>query len=207
MLNSKGFDLWADGYDASVAASDAEDSYPFAGYKKVLAEVYRAVRQRSGLRILDIGFGTGVLAQRLYADGYDITGVDFSPQMLAIARQKMPQARLLEHDFSTGLPAQLAGESFDHILCTYAIHHLSRPQQVAFLEELLTRLAPGGQILLGDVAFADNASLERCRAQAGDTWDDEEYYPVAQDLLKHFPTLGFTACSDCAGILALKQQV
>ncbi len=206
MLNSKGFDLWADGYDASVAASDAEESYPFAGYKKVLAEVYRAVRQHGGLRVLDIGFGTGVLTQRLYADGYDIIGVDFSPQMLAIAQQKMPRARLLEHDFSAGLPAQLAGEYFDHILCTYAIHHLSCPQQAAFLDELLTRLAPGGQILLGDVAFADSAALERCRIQAGDAWDDEEHYPVVQELQQHFPSLCFTACSLCAGVLALKKQ-
>lgn len=31
MLSSQGFDLWADGYDASVGLSDEENSYPFAG--------------------------------------------------------------------------------------------------------------------------------------------------------------------------------
>ena len=36
MLNDKGFDLWADGYDKSVGISDEENTYPFAGYKKVL---------------------------------------------------------------------------------------------------------------------------------------------------------------------------
>lgn len=34
MLNSKGFDLWADKYDETVGISDNDNTYPFAGYKK-----------------------------------------------------------------------------------------------------------------------------------------------------------------------------
>lgn len=40
MLNSKGFDLWANGYDKSVGLSDEENSYPFAGYKSVLNNIF-----------------------------------------------------------------------------------------------------------------------------------------------------------------------
>ena len=36
MLNSKGFDLWADDYDKSVGVSEEENRYPFAGYKRIL---------------------------------------------------------------------------------------------------------------------------------------------------------------------------
>ena len=36
MLDQKGFDLWADGYDRAVGLSDGDNSYPFAGYKEVL---------------------------------------------------------------------------------------------------------------------------------------------------------------------------
>ena len=36
MLNDIEFDLWADGYDKTVGISDEENTYPFAGYKKVL---------------------------------------------------------------------------------------------------------------------------------------------------------------------------
>ena len=31
MLDSRGFDLWADGYDRSVDISDEDNTYPFAG--------------------------------------------------------------------------------------------------------------------------------------------------------------------------------
>ena len=48
MLDSKGFDLWADGYDESVRISEASDRYPFAGYKKVLGTIYEKIRQQLG---------------------------------------------------------------------------------------------------------------------------------------------------------------
>ena len=41
MLNDKGFDLWADGYDKSVGISDEGNTYPFAGYKKVLGYIFQ----------------------------------------------------------------------------------------------------------------------------------------------------------------------
>lgn len=124
MLDSRGFDLWADGYDRSVDISDEDNTYPFAGYKKVLAGIYDAIRKGKGKRVLDIGFGTGILAGKLYENGYDITGIDFSERMIQIAKEKMPSARLIQHDFSKGLPAELADSQFDVIICTYAIHHL-----------------------------------------------------------------------------------
>jgi putative AdoMet-dependent methyltransferase len=36
MLNSTGFDLWANGYDKSVNLSEKNDEYPFAGYRDLL---------------------------------------------------------------------------------------------------------------------------------------------------------------------------
>lgn len=41
MLDDKGFDLWADGYDKTVGLSDEENSYPFAGYKEILRRFIR----------------------------------------------------------------------------------------------------------------------------------------------------------------------
>ena len=40
MLNNRGFDLWADDYDKSVSLSDEDGTYPFAGYKVILNEIY-----------------------------------------------------------------------------------------------------------------------------------------------------------------------
>ena len=45
MLNNKGFDFWAGDYDKTVGISDEENTYPFAGYKKVLFSDYNASRK------------------------------------------------------------------------------------------------------------------------------------------------------------------
>ena len=94
MLDDKGFDLWADGYDEAVGLSDEENSYPFAGYKEVLGRIYQAVMEKPGAAVLDIGFGTGTLTARLYENGCVIYGQDFSAGMIELAAAKMPGARL-----------------------------------------------------------------------------------------------------------------
>lgn len=202
MLDSQGFDLWAGHYDQTVQLSDQADEYPFAGYKDVLGTIYRRVREGNGRKVLDVGFGTGVLTRKLYDDGCAVYGLDFSQEMIDRAGEKMPRAVLLRHDFTRGLPREFRDEKFDFILSTYAIHHLDYPQQTAFLRELLGHLTEGGRVLIGDVAFATRAELTQCQAESGDEWDDEEYYPVAEDLRAEFPQVEFTKISFCAGVLS-----
>lgn len=203
MLDHKGFDLWADGYDRSVDMSDEDNAYPFAGYKKVLAEIYEAIREGQGKRVLDIGFGTGVLSCRLYENGYDITGIDFSERMIRIAQEKMPAARLIQHDFSKGMPTELADSKFDAIICTYAIHHLDDASKITFLRELQTHLNPAGRIYIGDVAFATRDELRICQESCGDEWDEDEFYIVAEDIKNEVYGVQFAKISYCAGILTL----
>lgn len=206
MLDSKGFDLWANGYDESVGLSDADNRYPFAGYKDVLGVLYARVMQRPGASVLDIGFGTGVLTARLYEGGCTVYGVDFSPRMLALAQRKMPRAQLFLADFAQGLPAALQCRRYDFILATYSLHHLPDDAKADFLCTLLPLLSPGGKILVGDVAFANRAALERCRQAAGEEWDDEEFYIVYGELAPRLPgRTAFEPLSHCAGVLTLEE--
>ena len=139
MLCSKGFDLWADGYDKSVGLSDADGTYPFAGYKDVLNEIYNNVLSRGGT-VLDIGFGTGTLTSKLYEKGCKIYGQDFSGRMIDVARKKMPNAKLYQGDFSAGLAAELTDCKYDAIIATYSLHHLTDNQKVGLLSALLKLL-------------------------------------------------------------------
>lgn len=204
MLNETGFDLWADGYDQSVGLSEEQGSYPFAGYRDILNAIYNRVLSGAGKTVLDIGFGTGTLTTRLYAQGCQIYGQDFSSRMLELARQKMPGAELFQGDFTQGLAEPLRARFYDAIIATYSLHHLTDRQKVSFLQDLLPLLNPGGGIFIGDVAFDTRAELEACRARAGDSWDEDEIYFVYQELLPHLPGLTFTRYSDCAGLLELR---
>lgn len=206
MLNEKGFDLWANGYDKAVGLSDISDTYPFAGYKKVLNAIYQAVLQREAPAVLDIGFGTGTLTAKLYEKGCQIWGQDFSGKMLALAQPKMPEARLFQGDFTQGLHPALQAQCYDFIISTYALHHLTDAQKPTFMGELLARLNPGGWLLIGDVAFRTREELERCRDQAGSGWDGDECYFVYEELLPQFPGLKFQPYSHCAGVLSLERE-
>ena len=203
MLDNKGFDLWADGYDKTVGVSDEENTYPFAGYKDVLGTIYKSIMEKPNAVVLDIGFGTGTLTTKLYEKGCTIYGQDFSARMIELASEKMPNAHLYQGDFTQGLVEPLLAQNYDFIVATYSLHHLTDEQKVCFLHMLCDHLNPGGQVLIGDVAFENRSQLEQCRKDVGDEWDDDEIYFVVDELTREFPELGFRQISHCSGVLSI----
>ena len=105
-----------------------------------------------------------------------------------------------------GYPQELADKKFDAVICTYAIHHLTLEQKIALLQQLLAHLNPGGQILLGDVAFETQQDLEECRTKDADAWDDEEIYLVADEIRQFFPDTQFEQISYCAGVVTIQKE-
>ena len=205
MLKSDGFNLWANAYDKSVNLSEEANEYPFAGYKDVLGTIYQIIKKGNGNKILDIGFGTGILSKKLYDDGCDIYGIDFSEKMIEIAKSKMPNAALIQYDFTKGLPDSIINETFDFIICTYAIHHLDHPQQVAFIQKLLQLITKNGAVLIGDVAFQTQNELEKCKKESGNLWDQDEVYPIIDQFKADFPNMEYQQISFCSGVLIFKQ--
>ncbi len=207
MLDDKGFDLWADGYDKSVQLSEEDNEYPFAGYKDVLNTIYNIIHRKEKAKVLDIGFGTGVLTKKLYDDGYEIYGIDFSERMLEIAKEKMPLAKLVQYDFSRGLPKELENIQFNYIISTYAMHHLEDEDKIKFINKLEKYLSRDGRIIIGDIAFETRELLEQCKVKYENYWDDEEIYFVFDELKEFFPKedISFTTISHCAGIIQLRK--
>ncbi len=162
MLNNQGFDLWANDYDRTVNISEENNEYPFAGYKDVLNYIYNQAKEQIGSNILDIGFGTGILTNQLYNYGYNITGIDFSSNMIDIAKKKMPDALLINWDFAKGLPEKIRSCKFDYIISTYAIHHLTDEEKIKFIKSLANLLNTNGKTLIGDISFETRKELEEC---------------------------------------------
>lgn len=204
MLDNKGFNLWADDYDKSVGLSDEDGTYPFVGYKTILNAIYNRVLSVSSKNVLDIGFGTGTLTSKLYEHGCMIYGQDFSDRMIELAKEKMPNAKLYQGDFSNGLVDPLLQQKYDAIIATYSLHHLTDLQKVNFLKNLLMLLNEGGCIYIGDVAFESREALQKCMDAVGDEWDDDEIYFVYDELKLHFPAMQFEQMSNCAGLISLQ---
>jgi SAM-dependent methyltransferase len=96
--------------------------------------------------ILDLCAGTGTHAREFITAGATVVGVDRSPQMLAIARAKVPQASFVCADV-----CELAlAVRFDAVVCLYgSIHYLETPDAVhAALARAYDHLVPGGIFVL-----------------------------------------------------------
>ena len=199
------FDRWSLEYDDDVIACDEANLYPFAGYRRTLESLLDAIKAKPGAKVLDLGFGTAKLTQKLYDAGYEISGLDFSPEMCRIAQEKMPKARLFCFDFAQGLPAVFKDARFDIIVSSYAFHHVPGSLKPARIVEWYDALNPGGMILIGDVAFLNEQSLELSRDDAGDEWDEEEDYMVFSSLQPEIAHLSpkYEQNSHCAGILTI----
>ncbi len=205
MLSNKGFDLWANEYDKSVGLSDEDGTYPFAGYKAVLNEIYNGILSSNAKTVLDIGFGTGTLTSKLYEQGCEIYGQDFSEKMIELAQEKMTGAALYQGDFSKGLVQQLTNQKYDAIVATYSLHHLTDEQKVDMIQKLLLLLNEEGCIYIGDVAFKTREDLQKCKEENEDGWDTDEIYFVYDELQKEFPNMRFEHMSYCAGVLILRK--
>ncbi|MFQ9680519.1 MAG: class I SAM-dependent methyltransferase [Ruthenibacterium lactatiformans] len=164
----------------------------------------RPCEQPSRRRCVGLGFGTGMLTARLYAAGHPVAGVDFPRICWAPPAPRCPAQNCICM-ISHGPAPALEGRTFDFIISTYAFHHVPDAGKPAFLLELSRRLSPGGECLIGDVAFETQAELDACHAAAGTAWDCGEDYAVAQLLAGALPSLrlSFARLSHCAGVLAI----
>lgn len=206
MLDNRGFDLWADEYDKTVQVSEENNVYPFAGYKNILNLIFNEVMKKEQSSVLDIGFGTGVLTNKLYANGHQIDGLDFSSTMIAIAQDKMPMANLMEWDISNGLPESVDAKEYDFVISTYTLHHLTNEDKVELIKNLLSVLSTQGKILIGDIAFQTREKLELCKNDSRPYWDSDEFYFVAEEIqasLKDFCTCEYYPISHCGGVIVI----
>ncbi|MFC0205300.1 ArsR/SmtB family transcription factor [Novosphingobium soli] len=124
--------------------------------------------------LLDVGTGTGRMAQLLSARAGRVTALDKSPEMLRIARarlQELPADKvdLVQGDFTT-LP--FAADAFDTVLFHQVLHYAQDPGAV--LAEAARVLRRGGRIAVVDLAAHEREELRERHAHARLGFSDEQ---------------------------------
>lgn len=201
------FDEWARNYEQSV---EAKENFPFAGYSKVLETILDKSAVQSQMSVLDLGTGTGNLADNFNTVGCDVFGVDFSQNMLEKARIKVPQATFIQADLLVDLPAEV-NKQFDRIVSAYVFHEFALTTKVSILQRLSeNNLHTNGLIVIGDVSFPSVAIREEARKKWANQWDEDEHYWAADEVIeacaKISLNLQYKQVSSCGGVFVFSKS-
>lgn len=110
-------------------------------------------------RALDAGCGCGKSASTLIDLGYDVTGVDFSPEAVGACRERFGDRGDFVVADLTGLP--FPDGSFDYAVAVHSLGHLEDREFPEAVQELLRVLRPGGYLFVRDFAPGDMRESSR----------------------------------------------
>jgi len=108
----------------------------------------RMFRPSEGMSILDIGCGTGSHLELYQRYKCDLYGIDLSPSMLAIARERLGDTAQLDLGDATEMPYH--DGKFDLVISMLSLHEMSTQTRSGVLNEIDRVLKPDGRILLID---------------------------------------------------------
>lgn len=129
---------WAKTYDA-----DTVDGLNYVG-PAIAADRLAAMDIDRGARVLDAGCGTGLAGAELKTRGFKaIDGMDLSPEMLDVAREKKAYADLREADMTKPLPYE--DDAYEAIICVGTFTHCHVGPKG--FDELVRITRPGGPIV------------------------------------------------------------
>lgn len=142
--------------------------------REVEQALCRALQDEPLGRLLDIGTGTGRIAELLLGQADHVVGFDRSPEMLRLARarlQDLPTGKweLQQGDF-VALP--LVAGSFDTLVLHQVLHY--SPDPALPLAEAARVCAPGGRIAIVDLAAHEREELRERHAHARLGFTDEQ---------------------------------
>jgi len=110
----------------------------------------RAPKPFSGLSLLDIGCGGGLVSEPLARLGFRVTGIDAGEAMLEVARGHAAAAGVAV-DYRRGTAEDLAaeGETFDAVLALEVVEHVADP--ALFLAAAARLITPGGGLVVSTI--------------------------------------------------------
>ena len=137
-LGRRNYEQFADRFAASVATKPYNAFYDRPAMLGLLPEV-------SGKRVLDAGCGPGIYTEELVNRGAHVVGVDVTPDLVAIARERLGgRATILEADLEQPL-AFASNEAFDLVLSALVLDYVADWESV--MREFARLLKPGGTLL------------------------------------------------------------
>jgi ubiquinone/menaquinone biosynthesis C-methylase UbiE len=110
-------------------------------YKKMFHELFQSLN-KANPAVIDVGCGTGYVVQFLLKYTSNITAIDISENMLAIARQRFPQIQFEHHSWE-----QIKDSTYDMVTSNAFLHHLFDYDN--YLLQICKLIKKGGAMFIG----------------------------------------------------------
>lgn len=175
------FDDWADDYDETIEAKDGEYAEVFKNYNEILNETVKHISKYKGASVIDIGSGTGNLANVASKIGYNVIGIEPNSKMLNIASSKYPFIKFLPGTF---LSLPIENNSVDAIINSYAFHHLTDEEKIDAVVLFKSKLKKDGIVIVADTMYQSEEAKELLIKEA----EDNNYTSLLNDLNTEFYT-------------------
>jgi 2-polyprenyl-6-hydroxyphenyl methylase / 3-demethylubiquinone-9 3-methyltransferase len=118
----------------------------------------RQTKPFSGLRLLDIGCGGGLVSEPMARLGFAVTGIDAGTDMLAIARRHAAEMGLsIDYRQSTVEDLAASGTLYDAVLALEVVEHVADP--TLFFDAAARLVAPGGAVIASTINRTAKAFL------------------------------------------------
>ncbi len=96
-----------------------------------------------GSHILDIGCGSGIFADWFDRNGFDVTGLDISDEMIRYVNEHYPRLKTIR-----GTLGDLPNQKYEGIWCSRVFHHISLSEQGNFLNLLTQHMTIDAQLYI-----------------------------------------------------------
>ncbi|HEX4735025.1 MAG TPA: class I SAM-dependent methyltransferase [Thermoleophilaceae bacterium] len=128
------------------------------GWDDEVARLIEALTAMPPARTLDVACGTAFLSRHLRGE---LTLLDQSAAMLAVARGRVPDAQFVRNDVP---PLPFADESFERVFTSHFYGHLREPERAAFVAEA-RRVA--GELVVVDAGGGDREKVQARKLNDG----------------------------------------
>ena len=98
-----------------------------------------------GAKVLDAGCGPGIPIVKYLSEKFEIFGIDFSAKQIELARKLVPNAKFKKADL---ISPGFENETFDGIICMYALIHVDRKKHLEILKEFYNLLKSPGYLMI-----------------------------------------------------------
>lgn len=157
----------------------------------IKSDLVEFLAPQSHERIFDFGCGTGRLTAQIAKHGSRVVGLDPSPDMIEVARQKHPTLNFFQADIFTYTPT----DQFDAVFSSDVLHWIPDPRPT--LRELYRMLLPEGRMV---AECGARGNVERIRSEIHAVLEetgydpvelDPWYFPPREEYVEHLEACGF----------------